>query len=106
VVALWRSINVSAYTKRGSAHYEKAEYDRAISDFTKALKINSRSALAHSNLGWTYEAIGDEKRAIAHYRMALEIDPSLEAPRDNLKLLGATAEHRFFCGVFPSNRFR
>ena len=58
----------------------------------KAIEINPKSALAYSNLGWTYEAIGDERRAIAHYRKALEIDPSLEAARDNLKLLGATHE--------------
>jgi tetratricopeptide (TPR) repeat protein len=32
--------------------------------------------------------MGDEKKAIAYYRKALEIDPSLEAARDNLKLLG------------------
>jgi tetratricopeptide (TPR) repeat protein len=62
----------------------------------KALELNPKSALAYCNLGWTYEAIGDEREAIAHYRKALEIDPSLEAARDNLKLLGATPEHSFF----------
>ena len=76
-----------------SAHYEKAEFDRAIADLNKAIEINPKSALAYSNLGWAYEAIGDEREAIAHYRKALEIDPSLEAARDNLKLLGATPEH-------------
>jgi tetratricopeptide (TPR) repeat protein len=85
--------NDSAYTSRGIAHYEKAEFDRAIADFTKAIEINPRSAVAYCNLGWTYEAIGDERQAIAHYRKALVLDPSLEAARDNLKLLGATPEH-------------
>ena len=83
----------SAYTNRGAAHYEKAEFDRAIADLNQAIEINPKSALAHSNLGWTYEALGDEREAITHYRKALEIDPSLEAARDNLKLLGATPEH-------------
>jgi tetratricopeptide (TPR) repeat protein len=72
------------------AHYEKAEFDRAIADLNKAIEINPKSALAYSNLGWTYEAMGDEREAITQYRKALEIDPSLEAARDNLKLLGAT----------------
>ena len=40
----------------------------------------------------------DERKAIAHYRKALEIDPSLEAARDNLKLLGATPERQPFTG--------
>ena len=46
---------------------KKAEFDRAIADFTKAIDINPRSALAYCNLGWSYEAIGDEREAIAHY---------------------------------------
>jgi len=58
----------------------------------KALELNPKSALAYSNLGWTYEAMGDERKAIAHYRKALEIYPSLEAARDNLTLVGATPE--------------
>ena len=80
--------DASAYTNRGSAHYEKCEFDHAIADLNKALELNPKSG----NLGWTYEAMGDERKAIAHYRKALEIDPSLEAARDNLTLLGATPE--------------
>ena len=80
----------SAYTSRGTANYEKAEFNRAIADFAKAIEINPRSAVAYCNLGWTHEEIGDEQQAIADYRKALELDPSLEAARDNLKLLGAT----------------
>ena len=94
----------SAYTNRGSAHYEKAEFDRAIADFTKAIELNPKLALAYSNLGWTYEAIGDEREAIAHYRKALEFEPSLEAARDNLKLLGATPERQpFYRQTEPRN---
>ena len=52
--------NDSAYTNRGSAHYEKAEFDRAIADFTKAIEINPRSALAYCNLGWILR--GDRRR--------------------------------------------
>ena len=74
---------------------ERAEYEDATADLNKALEINAKSALAHHcNLGWTYEAMGDERKAIAHYLKAVEIDPSLEAARDNLKLLGATPEHK------------
>jgi tetratricopeptide (TPR) repeat protein len=64
-----------------------------IADFTKTIELSPTLALAYSNLGWTYEATGDEREAVGHYRKALEIDPSLEAARDNLKLLGATPEH-------------
>jgi tetratricopeptide (TPR) repeat protein len=106
--------NASAITNRGTAHYEKGEHDRAMADFTRAIEINPKSAFAYCGLGWTYEAIGDELQAIAHYQKALELDPSLEAARDNLKLLGATPEREPFhrqtkprgteglTGIFPS----
>ena len=70
----------------------------AIADLNKAIEINPKSALAYSNLGWTYEAMGDEREGITHYRKALEIDPSLVAARDNLKLLGATPGGILFVG--------
>jgi hypothetical protein len=40
----------------------------------------------------------DARKAIAHYRKALQIDPPLEAARDNLKLLGATPGGSLFAG--------
>jgi tetratricopeptide (TPR) repeat protein len=90
IVELTRAIiepnEASAYTNRGSAYYEKGEFDHAIADLNKALELNPKSALAYC---WTYEAMNDERKAIAHYRKALEIDPSLETARDNLTLLGA-----------------
>ena len=82
----------TAYLGRGTAHLKAFNFDSAIADFTKAIELNPKLALAYSNLGWTYEAIGDEREAIAHYWKALEFEPSLEAARDNLKLLGATPE--------------
>jgi tetratricopeptide (TPR) repeat protein len=90
-----------ASANRGSAHYENGEFDYAIADLNKALELNPKSALAYCNLGWTYEAMNDERKAIAHYRKALDIDPSLEAARDNLKLLGATPERQPYWQTKP-----
>jgi tetratricopeptide (TPR) repeat protein len=52
----------SAYTQRGGAHFEKAAFSLAIADLTRAIELNPKSALAYCNLGWTYEAMGDEKK--------------------------------------------
>jgi tetratricopeptide (TPR) repeat protein len=38
----------------GHAHMKKGLYDRAISDFNKALEINPRYAAAYNNRGYAY----------------------------------------------------
>ena len=81
----------AVYAERGSAYYDEAQYDHAIADLNKAIEINPNSALPYCNLGWAYEAIGEDQKAVAFYRKALEIDPSLQAAKDNLKLLGVTS---------------
>jgi tetratricopeptide (TPR) repeat protein len=90
----------AAYLGRGNAHYEKAHQDafdklqleRAITDFKKAIELNPESALAYCHLGWAYQSVGNEPEAIASFRKALAFDPSLEAARDNLKLLGVVTK--------------
>ena len=41
--------DAGAYNNRGLAYGEKGQYDQAISDFNKALEINSRYADAYSS---------------------------------------------------------
>jgi tetratricopeptide (TPR) repeat protein len=69
----------AAYVGRGSAYYDRAHLDgydkpqleRAIADFKKAIELNPKSAVAYCHLGWAYEAIRDEREAIANFRKAL-----------------------------------
>jgi tetratricopeptide (TPR) repeat protein len=42
--------NVRAYNERGRAYFNKDDYDRAIADYTQALKINPNHAAAKKNL--------------------------------------------------------
>ncbi len=73
-----------AYNNRGLAGYGKAEYDRAIDDFTEAIQLNLRFDKAYFNRGLakTYKAQnceGDELRslyidAIGDFSMAIKIN--------------------------------
>jgi tetratricopeptide (TPR) repeat protein len=63
------------YNERGVALTSKHDNNRAIEDFSNALKINSRSSVVYHNRGVSYHNIGDEKRAIEDYGRAIEIDP-------------------------------
>ena len=86
-----REYRAIAYNNRGIAYQEKGEVDRAIADFTTAIKFNPNDARVYSNRGNAHsEKKGEVDRAIADFRKALEIDPSYEFPKRNLKRLGVT----------------
>ncbi len=65
-----------AYGKRGNAHHDKGEYDRAIADYTKAIAINANDAVIFNNRGIAYRAKGDNASAIADYTKVIEINPN------------------------------
>ncbi len=71
----YESLGVDAYNNRGLAWYDKEDYDRAIDDYNKALKINPLFADAYNNRGLAWNNKGDYDRAIADYNKALEINP-------------------------------
>ena len=47
------------YNNRGIAYRRKGQYDRAISDYNKALEINPRFAEAYNNRGRAYYLKGE-----------------------------------------------
>jgi tetratricopeptide (TPR) repeat protein len=50
------------------------EYDKAMSDYNKALEINPRYAKAYYNRGFLYRKMGEYDKAISDYTKAIEID--------------------------------
>ena len=54
----------------------KGQADRAIADYTQALVINPRLALAYTNRGLAYHDKGQYDQALADYEEALAINPS------------------------------
>jgi tetratricopeptide (TPR) repeat protein len=63
-----------AHVGRALAYYRKGDLDRAIVDYTAALRLNPNDALAHSNRGLTWADKGDFDRAIADYTTAIRIN--------------------------------
>ena len=67
-----------AYMLRGEAHRTKSEPDRAIADFTKAIKLGvPYSAHTHGKRGSEFLMKEHYKRALADFDKAIEMDPKL-----------------------------
>src|SRR5689334_13719915 len=63
-----------AYNNRGIAWYDKGEKDRAIADYTEALRIDPTNAVAYNNRGNAWKLKGETDRAIADYTEATQFD--------------------------------
>ncbi len=65
-----------AYNNRGVAYDNKGDQDRAIADFSAALRIDPRMHTAFFNRAISFKKRDDYDRAIADYSEALRIDPN------------------------------
>jgi tetratricopeptide (TPR) repeat protein len=73
----------TAYTWRGKAYFDKADYDRAIADYDQAIRLKAGYTDAYKSRGDAYEAKGDHARALADYNQALLLDPTLVDARQD-----------------------
>jgi tetratricopeptide (TPR) repeat protein len=67
--------SVAAYNLRGSAYYDKGEYDIAISDFNDALRMGPPSGIVYHNRGNAWRDKGEFAKAIADYDQAIRYGP-------------------------------
>jgi tetratricopeptide (TPR) repeat protein len=70
-----------AYVGRGLAWQGKGERDRAMADFTAAIRLDPENSLAYSNRGILWREKQDVDRAIADFSEAIRIEP---LPRSDL----------------------
>jgi len=75
------------YNLMGFCFFKLKEHEMAIESFQKVLKINPSSAIDYANIASNYREMGDRDQAIRYYMLALELDPSIEFARENLRRL-------------------
>jgi len=75
------------YNLMGFCHFKLKEHDLAIDNFRKVLKINPGSAIDYANMASNYRDMGEKGKAVYYYRVALELDPSIEFAKTNLSKL-------------------
>jgi tetratricopeptide (TPR) repeat protein len=64
-----------AYKNRGNAWDAKGDYDRAIDDFSAAIRLDPNYGIAYSNRGRAWTVLLELDRAIADFNEAIRINP-------------------------------
>lgn len=74
----------------GFCNYMLKRHEDAIECFGNVLKLNPSSGIDYANIGSNYRELGDTEKAVSYYKIALELDPSLDFARTNLEKLTAS----------------
>ena len=57
------------------AYGKKGDFDKAIADYTEAIRLDPKYAEAYYNRGCSYGKKGDHDKAITDYTAAIQINP-------------------------------
>lgn len=68
--------NIVILMKRGSSYQEKGEYDNAVKDFDKTIKLRPKYVDAYISRGVAYENKGEYGNAMNDYEMAIKLEPN------------------------------
>jgi tetratricopeptide (TPR) repeat protein len=63
------------YNQRGVHYYEKGRYDRALTDFTSAIRLDKSITEAYANRGWAFLKKDDPDSALGDFDEAIRLDP-------------------------------
>ncbi|KRX04632.1 hypothetical protein PPERSA_04447 [Pseudocohnilembus persalinus] len=67
-----------AYIYRGKLHQKEKAYEKALSDFTEAINIQSDKALPFLHKADCYKFVVQYQKALEFYNQALKLDPNLK----------------------------
>ena len=78
-----QALNVWDYIRRGNRAYEEGRQQDAVDEYSKAIEIYPKNAVAYNNRGIVYYELGYYEKAIKDYDKAIEVDPNYAAAYTN-----------------------
>lgn len=78
--------------KRAHEFAQRRDFSGASALLKESLAIDFSMPMAHNNLGWALQMLGEPEQAKSAYRMAIELNSTFDLPRRNL------AELEYLCG--------
>lgn len=75
LIGVFGPIDAFAYYNRGLAYADKGDYDKAISDYTKAVELDPKLAGAYNGRGNAFYDKGAFDNTIADYNSAIQLTP-------------------------------
>ncbi|MBM3528384.1 MAG: tetratricopeptide repeat protein [Alphaproteobacteria bacterium] len=85
---------VEAWNRRATLHYMRKDFGKSMEDIRQVLLLEPRHFGAMSGLGMILQEFGDERRALAAFRKALEIYPHLPKIPEAVKALTEKVDGR------------
>src|SRR5258705_6190612 len=85
---------VEAWNRRATLYFQKRDYESAAADLRSVLQREPLHFWAWAGLGMILNDIGDEARALAAFRRAVELYPLMERIPDLIKRLTETVDGR------------
>ena len=71
-----------AFNNRGLAYQARGELDRAIADYTEAIRVDPKYVFAYANRGWAHNEKQAYKSAIVDLNVAIRLNPKYAPARN------------------------
>ena len=81
--------------KEGNAAHSAGSFDRAVANFSEAIRLHPDDASAFNSRGDAYESKGDYDRAIADYNEAIRLNPNYAIAFNNRGIVYAHKGNQF-----------
>ena len=86
-IALSDSSPVEKHYKDATTYHDLGEFERAISEYRKAIALNPNSPIIYNRLGITYSELKQYDAALDAYQQALALSPMTAEPHYNMGLV-------------------